>query len=187
MKSPLTQLILATLLCGAALVGYGIWYSLIQAKSAHVGALEQQIESNADAVTRVAAARASLAEISSDEASIQSYFISDNDVATFSDALEANYHAPGATVKVLSVSKNGSGSTATLTFMVSVDGTFDTVMRTIGIIEYAPYAASLSNISVALGDKSKGGWHADVTLIVSSVPTTASTTPAAASTTPSTP
>lgn len=188
MKSPVTQLVLSLILLTAVVAAYGVWYSIIQSKSSEVATLEQQIETNADTQTRVAAARASLAEIAQDEASIKSYFISEDDIASFNDQLESQRHAPGATVKVLSESKTGTGAQSALTFIVSVDGSFDAVMRTIGMIEFAPYAINVLGVTLSEGDKTKGGWHADLTLLVSSIPTsTASTSPMVGTTTPTTP
>ncbi|MBU6214792.1 hypothetical protein KGM48_03055 [Patescibacteria group bacterium] len=185
MKSFLAQGIIALLVCGGAAIGFWVWYGMIEAKSASVAALEQQIQQDADTESRVAAARASLAEISQDEANIRSYFISEVDVASFNDALETQRHAPGATVKVVSVSRGGPGAQSTLLFSLSIDGAFDAVMRTIGMIEYAPFAVTVSGLNLAHADTTgkTSLWHADLSLIVNTV--SASSTAGTALATPS--
>ena len=60
----------------------------------------------------------------------------------FINGLEAQGQALGTTVSVLSVSA-GTGKQPTFMLSLTIEGTFDTVMRTVGVIEYAPYDISL--------------------------------------------
>jgi len=183
MRSPLTQSILASVLFCGALVGYQVWYSKIQEKSSTVAALTNQIELNTKAEKRVALVRASLADIADVEVSIQNYFVSDASIVSFIDTLQTQGHAQGATLEVHSVAKGGSSLQPVLTLTLGVDGTFDAVMRTIGTVEYAPYAITISQLALRLTDKAdKGTWHADLTLLVSSLPATFATTTSAMAT-----
>lgn len=163
MKSPLTHAILAYSLCIAMIIGYGFWYAFIEAKSVAVADLESQIATKTDTMSRIASARASLAEIVGHEVSIQSYFVPETGVVTLINNLEAQGKAQGATVSVLSVSASG----ATLTFTLTIKGTFDAVMRTVGAIEYAPYDLSISTLS--LGQEGPKSWNANLILLVGSV------------------
>lgn len=168
MKSTLAHLAFASAACVAVLAGYGFWYAATAAKSVEVAELQSQIDAKTEAVSRMATTRAALAEIAGDESVVRGYFVPETGVVAFIDDLEARGRALGAAVSVLSVSTGGGGAEPTLQFALSVKGTFDAVMRTVGAIEYAPYAISISALSV--GQDAKDLWHADLKLRVASVP-----------------
>ena len=177
MKSPIMHILGAVLVCVASLAGYAQWYGVISEKSAAVAALQNQIDAKTETMGRISAARASLAGILGDEAAIQNYFVSETGVVAFIGVLEAEGKAQGAKVSVLSVSATGSSSRPSLTFLLSVKGTFDAVLRAIGAIEYAPYAVSLSMLSVRR-DTEGGGWQASLKLVANSISAgTATSTP----------
>jgi len=175
MKSLFLHLIIALIVCVLALAGYGMWYSFISAKSASVTALQNKIDAQTEAVSRMNTTRAAFSEIAGDEAIVQSYFVPETGVVAFIDGLEARGRALGTTMNVLSVSTENSSTQPVLVFDLVVKGTFDAMMRTIGIIEYAPYAISIAALSV--GQDTKDNWHANLKLLVGSVPgkTTTST------------
>lgn len=165
MKSHLTHLIFALILCVVAIVGYGILYGTVSAKSAAVATLQSQIDTKTRAANRTATTRSTLAEIIGDEAVVQNYFISETGVVAFIDGLEARGRATGSTtVSVLSVSTDGAPAQPMFKFALSIKGRFDAVMRTVGAIEYAPYAISISSLSI--GQDAKNAWHADLIFLV---------------------
>ena len=168
MKSPLTHALFAGSLCGILLIGYGGWYSVVGAKSAAGAKLENLISVKDGAMGRIASARTSLTEIVGGEAGIQKYLVSETGVVAFITDLEAQGRAQGVTISVLSVSTGGTDMQPTLTFALTVKGTFDAVMRTVGMIEYAPYSLSIASLSLGRDDKST--WHANLDLLVSSIP-----------------
>lgn len=167
MKSSPYHLIVAVTMCVAAIVGYGIWYATISAKSSAVADLQNQIDTKTETVSRIAATRATLADVANDEATVQAYFVPETNVVAFINSLETYGKTLGAKVSVLSVSKGGTAAQPALALSLSANGTFDAVMRTIGAIEFAPYDISISSLSVAQDDTN--AWHADVKLVVSSV------------------
>lgn len=165
MKSTFIQLILALVVCTAALVGYWVWYGTVASTSAAVTALQSQIDTKTRVASRMATTRSALAEIVGDEAVVQNYFISETGVVAFIDGLETLGRTNGATaVNVLSVSTDGASAQQMFKFTLSIKGTFDAVMRTVGAIEYAPYAISISSLSI--GQDTKNDWHADLTFLV---------------------
>ncbi len=168
MKSPLIHLIGALVLCTVSFVGYGVWYATIADKSAAVADLENQITIKTDTASRIASTRAALAEISGDEATVRSYFIPETGIVAFIDSLQSQGQAHGAAVSVLSVSSGDTPAHPTFIFAITIKGSFNSVMNTVGAIEYLPYALSISSLS--LGQDSKNSWHAALNLLVSSVP-----------------
>lgn len=165
MKSPLTHLILVSILCTLSLIGYGIWYATITAKSALATTLQEQIDIKIGNINRLNTTRTALADSASDEAMIQNYFVPETGVVAFIDSLETRGRVQGATVSVLSVAKSGTLHPI-LEFSLSIKGTFDAVMRTIGTIEYAPYAISVSTVSITQSEENS--WSADMKILVGS-------------------
>lgn len=166
MKSSFIHLMLAFVACVATLVGYWFWYADIAAKSVAVTALQSQIDAKTKTTNRMATTRAALAEISSDEAVVQNYFVPETGVVTFINDLENLGRSLGAVISILSVSTGGVPAQPTLELALSIKGTFDAVMRTVGAIESLPYAISISTLSVA--QDTKNIWSADLKLIVGS-------------------
>lgn len=184
MKSLLSQLTAALLLCIAAIIAYGAGYAVLSAKSAAVADLESNIRAKTQTANRIAATRTTLASVTNDEAVVRGYFVPETDVVAFIDSLEARGKAQGAAVNVLSVSTGGTTAQPSLLLSLKVKGTFAAVMRTVGAIEYVPYNLSISTLTAV--QDAKDSWHADLTLVVGSLPATneaknASTPPPAAS------
>ncbi len=168
MKSTFFQMIFWVSICIVALVGQGFWYATVANESAVVAGLQNQIDTEAEASSRIASARTALVEIADDEATVQSYFVPETGVVSFIDDLETRARAQKVGMKVLSVSVSDSKKQPpTLVLAGTISGTFDAVMRTIGAIEYAPYDLSISKLS--LSEDGKNTWHADIELLVGSV------------------
>lgn len=176
MKSPLIHLAIALVICALALSGYGLAYRAILTKTSDIAALDGSIAAKTASINHLTTTRAALSEITSYEEAIQSYFVSENGVVGFIDNLEALGRAQGTKVNVLSVSPDSGAQQSALGFSISITGTFDAVMRTVGAIEYAPYAISISTLSV--GQDAKNAWHADLAFRVGSIAgATATSTP----------
>lgn len=176
MKSSSIQLMIACLVAVGALVAHGIWYAAIAGKSAAVATLQTQIDEKTVTASRLNAARAALTEIASSESAVQSYFVPETGVVAFIDGLQERGRGLGASVGVLSVSTESAAAQSTLALTLSIRGTFDSVLRTLGAIEYAPYAISIRTLSLGQDDAST--WHADLSLRIGSrTGATATTTP----------
>lgn len=176
MRTTFVQLALAFAVCVAAIAGYWLWYGAVAAKSVSVTALQGRIDANMDTASRRAAALAALADMAGDDAAMREYFVSETGIVAFIDDLEALGRAVGSTtVSVLSVSTGGTGERPAFKFALSVKGTFDGVMRTVGALEYAPYAISISSLSVA--KNAKNDWQANLVLFAGSATSTPVKTP----------
>jgi hypothetical protein len=169
MKSPLIHILGALAIGLIALGGYGAWYAAVSAESRHVADLQSQIDDANKNVDSIAAARAALAEIADDEATVRSYFVSDTGVVSFINNLEQMGTLQASHLSVLSVATAGSSTQPVLLLTLSITGTFDAVMRTVGLVEYAPYDLFISKLAVAQQDK--GSWQANLSVTVGSVPT----------------
>lgn len=174
MKSSLVTCAVAAAVGLLACAGYGLWYRAVAAKSAAVADLEHQITTTLQTAKRLTAVRATLAQITADEMLVRNYFVPQTEVVSFINDLEARGSALKAAVHVASVSTGGTTVRPTLEFAISVNGSFDAVMRTIGAIEYAPYALSVKQLSFRRG--ATNDWYADMHIGVESVSANPSTT-----------
>lgn len=167
MKTRIFQLGIASFIAFLAISIYGVTYREVSQKSVLVADLQNQIEAKAETITRIARARAALSEIAGDEQALQEYFVSESSVVSFITDLEARGVEQGATISVLSVSAEEGVGRPVLALSLSIQGTFDAVMRTAGSIEYAPYAISVSALSAS--QTAKDLWTANLRLKVGSV------------------
>ncbi len=169
MKMLITRTIITFAVSVAAIVGYWMWYTVISNKSADVAGIQSQITAKTETISRIALARSALSGIEKDENIVRSYFVSEEMVVSFINDLEMRGKAQGTGVEVISVSTKIVGERPTLLLSLSINGTFDSVLRTVGVIEYAPYDISISDFSI--GKDEKNVWHANVKILVGSVKT----------------
>lgn len=173
MKSHRLQLVVALVIAGIALAGCRFWYAAVAEKSKAVADLQGQIAAKTTSLQRGTSARAALAEMANDEAVLQKYVVPGTGVVAFIEELQSQGNSLGSTVNVLSVSTGSVNTQPTLILALSVTGTFDAVIRTIGAIEYAPYKLSVSGLS--LEQDGRNSWHATMDLIVGSSNATTTT------------
>lgn len=173
MRSSLLHLSVWILICIVMIVGHGFWYSIIVNKNSTVASLQNQIDTKTETAKRVISERTALSEISSYESVVQNYFVPETRVVSFIDELETRARAQSAVMKVLSVSVGDAKKRPTLVFSVTVSGAFDALMRTLGVIEYAPYDISISKLSIV--KDGRNDWHANMELIVGSMPSSPTT------------
>lgn len=169
MKSSFAHLVIAFVICVVGIVGYVLWYATVTERSTAVVELQNQIVAKTETANRITAVRSALAEISGDETAVRGYFVPETNVVSFINDLEARGLSQSSSVDVLSVSTGGTLTHPTLELTLTVKGTFDAVMRTVGTIEYAPYNLSIPQFS--FGQDEKKSWRANFKLLVGSVPT----------------
>jgi hypothetical protein len=168
MKSPFMHLIVWTFIGIAVFAAHGFLYSIIAKKSSEVADLQSQINMKTESASRIASARIALAQIANSELTIRSYFIPESEIVSFIGDLEDRGRALGSVVKVLSVSNGNPENQSTLVLSLLIKGTFDSVMRTVGIIEYAPYNLTVTKLSLVKDEKSL--WSIDMEIMVGSMP-----------------
>jgi hypothetical protein len=98
-------------------------------------------------VDHAAKARDALASLGSDEAAINAHFVSIDDIAIYLAYLEVTGRSNKATVDIASVADKPSAD-GRVPVTLRIAGTFDSVMRTIGAMEYGPYDTRIVNVNV---------------------------------------
>jgi len=177
---PYLHVIVLLLVFVAALFLYGSWYAQVGKESANAADLADQIQLRSQKSVRTQEARTELEHALSEEASISDYFVNTADVVPFLESLQTTGTSLGTKVDVVSVSAQAAKPRSLLQLSLHITGPFDSVMRTIGAIEYQPYDTSVSSLTLDTtggNGGTAGAWTAALTLFVG----TATSTPQAPS------
>lgn len=163
----LIQFSLAVAVLVGVLAAYGAWYVVVGQASATSAALATEIETKTQESARVASAREALATLATDEASIQAYFIRQEDIVSFLERLESSGSSLGSVVEVVSVGAESEGERPHIRLSLKITGSFDAVMRTLGAIEYGPYDSAVTSVTLdtlPAENGPSGRWTAAATL-----------------------
>lgn len=160
-----------------ALSAYAAWYGKVGEESANAVALAQKIEEAKQQGSQARAAKEELARASANEAAITGYFVDTKDVVPFLETLQSTGTRLNSKVEVVSVSSEPAKPHARLLLSLRITGSFDSVMRTLGTIEYQPYDTTIQSLTLDTPPGEASMWTAAVTLSVGTRDTVASTTP----------
>ncbi len=163
MKNQSIQLILVGCVALAALGGYLWWYRTVVLASSTLTALQEEIAAN-EKPGAPQFARSVRTRLETGEILVERYIVTEEEAPAFINDLEARGRAQGALVTTTSITTDGEGLGTILTFTLTVTGTFSSVMQTIGAIEYAPYALTISSVTLARDLDTT--WQADLKVVV---------------------
>lgn len=105
---------------------------------------------------RVASATRALPLLLESEEKISGYIVKTSDIVPFLEQLEKQGKAQGALVEVLSVQPEKSATTRRITLSLNISGSFDSVVRTLGAIEYGPYDVFVTTTTLSGGGSEAG-------------------------------
>ncbi len=165
----ITHTLLVIVVLIIAFSAYGIWYTAVSRKSAEASSLAAEIQTKHQDSERIKAAKDELQKISSEESLVNGYFVSTNDVVPFLETLQSTGKSLGSTVEVVSVSADPGKPHAHLNLSLSITGSFDSVVRTLGAFEYSPYDTSLQSLTLdtpQTGTGKAAQWTAAATFVI---------------------
>ena len=167
MKKPLAAFLASLLLLSVALGIYTVLRGAVNGKSVTVAQIGQQITTKSAEAARLVSVRARLGALADEEREINSYFVPETRIVAFIDELQSRGAVLGASVEIASVAAQPKKGVVrpTLLIALSIQGSFDVVMRTLGSIEYAPYDLRVTSLTLAK-DADTGSWLASVNLAV---------------------
>jgi Tfp pilus assembly protein PilO len=156
--------LVACLVAGGA---YGVWYSAVADASAEGARLETELKNREAAGGRAATARRSLEELAEQESRVASYLVSSSEIVPFLESLEGVGDVLGAEVDVVSVGDSPDTS-GRIPLSLSISGSFNAVMRTVGAIEHHPNDVRVTSLTLDTpqGDAASSEWTANVTFSV---------------------
>jgi hypothetical protein len=169
MKSSYVQLsfsVITLVICG---VIYSVWYGYVANESGMVASLAAQVKAKTETKARASALANALTELAKNETSVQGYFVTESNIVPFLEFLQSTGTRLGATVKIPSVGANTNVKQPALVISLQITGTFDAVMRTVGAIEFAPYAISVTSLLISqTGETATASWNASMSITVGS-------------------
>lgn len=164
MKTALLHFGLAVSALLLVIGAYALWYNRVAALSHVAARLTQTIEAKQEIARRIATARQALAALQGEERDISGYFITEESIVALIGELEARGRAQGSTVAVTSVSTTKLDKRPAFSVQLVISGTFDSVMRTAGAIEYMPKYLKVTLLSLDAAER--GNWTATLALAV---------------------
>ncbi|CAN5714080.1 hypothetical protein BH11PAT2_BH11PAT2_09020 [soil metagenome] len=182
----ITHTLLAIVALIIAFSAYGVWYATVSKKSAEAASLASQIQTKHQDSQRVQEAKDQLQKISAQESLVNGYFVATSDVVPFLESLQSTGKSLGSTVQVVSVSADPGKPHSHLNLSLSITGPFDSVVRTLGALEYSPYDAAVQNLTLdtpQTGSGKAAQWTAAATLLIGTTETAQVPTKTATSTT----
>jgi len=138
---------LLVLLASIGLYATG-YFILSHARAEDAALAGQEATKNAE-VARLTQAHTALASHDSDQAVLDQYVIKKSDIVPFLESLQSTGKSLGSAVDVLSVADQSDKAHNRIQLSLSISGSFDAVMRTIGTIEYGPYDGVITSLSLA--------------------------------------
>ncbi|HEX5774740.1 MAG TPA: hypothetical protein VFY28_02145 [Candidatus Paceibacterota bacterium] len=174
MKQYLTHFLVALLVLVAAFAAYAGWYLAVRAAVHRSAELAGEVELSIERVTAAAETRDVLASLAEDEAAIHARFVAVEDVALFLEELEATGGGLGSAVSVVSVADKPTVD-GRIAIMLRVRGPYESVVRTVGAIEYGPHDTRFENMTLDTAKEDGEGWVATISLSagIASAPATA--------------
>lgn len=128
--------------------------------------LAQEVATKQEEALRVASAKAALPVLAQSEEALLQYCTKSSDIVPFLERLEKQGRAAGVAVEVLSVSPE-QGAQNRIALSLTMSGSFDAVVRSIGTIEYSPYDSVVKTVALDSGtetDTKTPTWTAAVVL-----------------------
>lgn len=141
-------------------------YYLLSDASVKAASLATQAAAKQAEVERATQAHVALGSLESEEATLDQYSVTKTDIVPFLGNLQGTATPFGGNMSVISVSDEKEGKHARIALSLTITGSFDAVMRTLGTIEYSPYDSVVRNVILTTDPSSsgKGGalWNATV-------------------------
>lgn len=168
----------ALIACVVAAGAFGLWYTIVADTTARGAELEAALKEREAAGGRSAAARRALTDLAVEEERIGAYFVSPAEIVPFLESLEGTGEAIGAEVDIVSVGDTPD-ATGRIPLSLSISGSFDAVLRTVGAIEHHPNDLRVTTLTLDTpqGAASQGVWTANITFSVGMRDLPAATTP----------
>jgi hypothetical protein len=156
---------------------YVFWYLMVSQASSRVASLQNTLASKGDESAQILSARRTLALLQAEDIVFDRYFIDEVDIIPFLEGIEGAGDEFQAVTEVVSVAKEGGPEGTRLVVSVSIKGSFDSVMRTLGVLEHGPYDITTTGLTLAhlpQEETSPARWNLAVSFSVGTKATIAS-------------
>ena len=163
----LIQLLIAAAFLAAAIAAYALAFLHVEDIGARIVRAEAEAQQRTVELKNIRDAQSALAALTESEARVKGYFVPTTEVVSFLERVGTAGDAFGADVSVVGVTEDTTETgRGMLTLSIQTHGTFASVMRTLGTLEFAPYDITLKNLSLDATDAENGAWTAAATFDV---------------------
>lgn len=156
--------ILVAAACFLAAAGaYAAWHADVRKEAAEAAGFQAALRAEEAAGGRAAFERRAREALVGEEARIATYLVSPGEIVPFLESLEATGDRLGAEVAVVSVGDAPGAGASRIPLALSVTGSFDAVVRTLGALEYQPYDIRITSMTLdttQAGEAPSGEWMA---------------------------
>jgi hypothetical protein len=149
-----------------AMGGYALWLATLYGVRDSGSELLAEVDRVEREDAMIANAKGIAASLSTDEALVAEYFLDESELVPFLERIERSGQAFGSTVRVASVATGSGVDAGRVVLAVAIDGSFASVMQTLGTLEYGPLDIRTNSLSLAASGEEEGGWSAAATLSV---------------------
>jgi hypothetical protein len=150
-KTAYSPIIVASLIFLGSLGLFGVEYYLLDTAEAQVTDLQKQVADKKVELEKAARARSALTTLGPNEEIINSYLLNKDDIVTFLENVQSTGKAIGATAQVVSVSDEKVAGHPRISVSLLISGSFDSVMRTVGMLENSSYDSTLTSVTLDSG------------------------------------
>ncbi len=150
-KTAYSPIIIASLILLGSLGLFGVEYYVLDTTVGQVTDLQKQIGEKKGEIEKAARARSALTTLGPNEAIINSYLLNKDDIVTFLENVQSTGKGIGATAQVVSVSDEKVAGHPRISVSLLITGSFDSVMRTVGILENSAYDSTLTSVTLDSG------------------------------------
>ena len=157
MNRTLTHLVIAVVVLALSIAAYVAAYLFVGSIGTKVVEAQKQIATKTVESEGIRKASTALSALVESEARVKSYFVPTDGIVPFLEEIGQTGSSLGANVIVVGVTEKGEvdGVTA-MTLALRIEGSFASVMRTVGSLEFAPYDIALTNLSLDAGEETWG-------------------------------
>ncbi len=147
-RSSLISLIVSLVFLLLSAGGYYAWRSYVITQSSQIASLRSEISKKKEDAVRIQKAKNRDASLIQEEERTQSYFIYTGNIVSYLESLQATGKSLGTKVEVVSVDASKNTKNNTLKLSLKVTGTFESVVRTLGVFENSPVDAVLLGLTL---------------------------------------
>ncbi|MSU56239.1 MAG: hypothetical protein EXS51_02955 [Candidatus Taylorbacteria bacterium] len=164
------ELLVITLLLNLAAAGwYGFLFYEVKQKNERISNLVNEIEVRSAEENMQGSIKTLVAETEPLREKLSNYFVGKEGAVTFIELLEQAGRDVGASVTIEAVSPVELPSVSfaeTLRFTIKATGTWSSVTRFLGLMEFLPYEAQIQQVVISRSALAGEGWRLDFTLRV---------------------
>lgn len=164
MNRVLTHLVIALVFLALSIAAYVFAFLAIEKTRDQIAEVSGKTVALVEDQERIKEAQGALAALSQNESRITGYFLNEKEIVSFLEEVESAGEALGADVTVVAVNNERNATPPRVSVALRITGSFDAVMRTIGVIEYQSYDGIITTIT--MDDQGSGVWGASITYSV---------------------